>query len=84
MSSSGTIALGEIWSMLDHCAPGYSKKERKHNWLVMYRGISYPSLPLGPHGARKNPEIQIGHVKNLARQFRILDCARTQLEQLRY
>lgn len=83
MSSSGTIALSAIWATLARCAPGYSKKARKHNWLVVYGQHSYPGLPLGPHGARKDPDIQVGHVRNLARQLGIVDCAKTQLEQLR-
>ncbi len=60
--------------MLDDCAPGYTKKAREHNWLVTYGKVSYPSLPRGGHGRRENPSIQIGHVRNMVRQFGIQDC----------
>lgn len=83
MSSLGTIALSAIWAMLDHCAPGHTRKARKHNWVVMYAGLTYPRLPVGEHGARRDPEIQIGHVRNMARHFGIMECAKGQLEQLR-
>ena len=69
--------------MLDRCAPGRTRKEREHNWVVMYRGRTYPRLPRGEHGARKNPEIQVGHVKQMVRHFEIEACAKSQIELLR-
>jgi hypothetical protein len=69
--------------MLDHCAPGHSRKQRTHNWVVSYRASTFPNLPVGEHGQRKNPEIQVGHVKAMVRQLGIADCAKTQIERLR-
>ena len=83
MSSFGTVGLKEVWAMLDVCAPGYSKKETPHKWRITFNGKTYPSLPLGPHGNRKNPSIQMGHVKNMARHLGILDCVLGQLESMR-
>lgn len=83
MPSSGTIPLNDIWAMLDACAPGYTKRQRQHNWLVMYNGKTFPRLPLGPHGARANPSIQIGHVRQMVRTLGIEECAKQHLEQLR-
>ena len=37
MSSSGQITLEEIWAMLDHCAPGWTKKDRDHNTAIKAR-----------------------------------------------
>ena len=83
MTSKGTVRLAAIWKMLDRCAPGWKKKERPHNWVVLFAGRSYPRLPLGEHGARHNPSIQIGHVRNMVRFFGIEDCARGQIPALR-
>jgi hypothetical protein len=62
--------------MLEICAPGYARKLREHNWLVTWNGRSFPNLP-------KYPEIQIGHVRKMARSLGIVECARQQLPQLR-
>ena len=83
MSSFGTIPLSVVWAMLDHCAPGHTRVAKKHNWIVRFGTLTYPRFPLGEHGARKDPEIQIGHVRNLARHFGIVECAKSQIEQLR-
>lgn len=76
MSSFGTVALGDAWAMLENCAPGYRAKRNPHHWCVFYGQASFPSLPLGKHGSRTNPEIEIGHIKQIARRFDILDCAK--------
>jgi hypothetical protein len=75
--------LKDLWAMLDACAPGHTRKERDHNWLVRYDGKEYPRLPKGPHGRRENPPIQVGHVKNMARHLGILECAKQRLEALK-
>lgn len=82
MSSSGTIPLAEIWAMLDHCAPGHTRKQRDHNWIVRYNGKTYPSLPVGEHGARRNVSIEVGHVKKMVRTLEIADCAKKKIERL--
>jgi hypothetical protein len=83
VSSSGTIALSKIWAMLDHCAPGHSREQRTHNWIIKYLNHTFHRLPVGEHGARKDPEIQVGHVKQMVRLFEIMDCARSQIDRLR-
>jgi len=82
MSSFGTITLKKIWKMLKECAPGYTKEERDHNWLVRYDGKSFHNLPKGPH-KRAKAEIEIGHVRQLVRLFEIEDCASTEIPALR-
>lgn len=83
MGSFGTVALQAIWTMLENCAPGHTRKAKTHNWVIRYRGKTYPSFPLGPHGKRENPEIEVGHVKRMVRFLGILECAKAHLEQLR-
>jgi hypothetical protein len=62
--------------MLDHCCPGWTKTETDHFWRIDFGAGSYPTLPKGAHGNRKNPEIQAGHVRTMARQFNSYDCAK--------
>ncbi len=82
MGSTGTVGLKTVWAMLGHCAPGYTVKQTKHYWQITYAGRTYPSFPLGKHGKRENPPIQVGHVKRMVRYFSILDCAKGVIEQL--
>jgi len=65
--------------MLNDCAPGAVIVPKPHKNWVHWNGRTYRDLPLGKHGARQNPEIQIGHVKRMARFFEILDCAKEHL-----
>lgn len=83
MGSTGTVALQEIWRMLNRCAPGHQVTQTNHHWCIRYGGKTYPSLPLGDHGARKNPDIQVGHIKKMARTLDIYPCAQETLPQLR-
>lgn len=84
MSSFGQIPLKEIWAMLDSCAPGYTRKLREHNYVVRFQDRSFPSLPLGPHGKRENPPIQMGKVKQMVRQLGLdPECVKRHLPQLK-
>lgn len=70
--------------MLDHCAPGHTRKARVHNYVVYFGGLAYPRLPLGEHGRRDNPAIQLGHIKQMVRQLKLdLDCVSRYLPQLK-
>jgi hypothetical protein len=84
MTSFGQIALKDIWRMLDDCAPGHTRKAREHNHCIQFEGRIFPSLPLGKHGKRKNPQIEAGHVKQMVRQLEIdPDCTKRHLPQLK-
>jgi hypothetical protein len=75
VTSFGQVPLKKIWELLDQCAPGHTRKARVHNYVVRYNGKTYPTLPLGQHGKRENPPIQIGHVRQMVRQLGIdRDC----------
>ena len=65
------VRLDDVWRMLDHCLPGYTKLEKPHCWTVKFSGRSYPRIPLGPHGRRHNPETEAGHIRSLVRFFGI-------------
>jgi hypothetical protein len=57
--------------MLQRCAPGFTATETDHNYCIRYNGRTYPTLPLGEHGPRHNPEIKRGHVRQMARQLEL-------------
>jgi hypothetical protein len=66
--------------MLDRCIGSGKWKpipgKNNEYWRVEVLGHSpYPRLPTGKHGNRENPEIECGHVKNMARFFGIEECA---------
>lgn len=81
MSCFGVVRLKQVLAMLEDCAPGFAIKQRPHNYCVTYRGRSFPRLPRGAHGS-KNPEIETGHIKQMARQLGIEQCAKDHLPQL--
>ena len=76
------INLNDVWAMLDKCAPGYGRKESEHFHRVTYQGKTFRALPLGAHGKRKNPEIEAGHVRSMARHLEIEKCCREQLPDI--
>ena len=76
MSSTGTVSIKEIWVMLKKCAPGHVVVEKEHHYRVTYGALVFPALPLGQHGKRDNSQIQVGHVKKMARTLGILPCAK--------
>lgn len=70
--------------MLDDCAPGHTVVTRVHNYVVRYKERSFPRLPLGAHGKRDNPDVEVGHVKQMVRQLELpTDCVKRHLPQLK-
>jgi hypothetical protein len=80
MASTGLVSLKEIEEMLAACAPGARIEAKVHHNWVHYNGLTYRGLPRGAHGHRRNPEIQVGHVRKMARHLGILDCAKRHLD----
>jgi hypothetical protein len=69
--------------MLDACAPGARIEARKHrNWVYYGKYSIFRNLPMGEHGSRANPEIQIGWVRQLVRHFEIYECAKNHIPNL--
>lgn len=66
--------------MLDACAPGWTKTETEHHYCVKWKGRTYPSLSKGKHGKKAGAgEVQVGQVRQLVRQFGIINCAKKHL-----
>jgi len=52
-----------------------TRTEGDHYWQIKSaEGVIFATLPLGKHGA-KRPEVEIGHVRQMARLFKIQKCA---------
>lgn len=81
MVSTGQVPFKSIRKMLDECAPGHKIKVKKHKTWV-YFGKKKAFLPKGPHGAKRSYSLEIGHIRNMVRQFEIEKCAKEQLPQL--
>lgn len=69
-----TIRLADVWKALDHCCPGNQRTTSDHYCGVSWKGKTYPRMPLGKHGQRKNPEIEAGHVRQMIRFFGVTTC----------
>ena len=62
---------------MDHCAPGYTWKEKVHNIWVYYNNKTYANLP-------KQKEIAVGHIRKMLRHLGVDPaCAGEYIEQLR-
>jgi hypothetical protein len=55
--------------MLKDCAPGSTVRLATHSRVVSYGKLTYRDLP-------KFSEIEIGHIRKMARHFGIRDCAK--------
>jgi hypothetical protein len=75
MASRGTVSLPDIEAMLSDCMPGHTMVKKKHRYLIHWKGKDFGRLPLGEHGKRTRVEIEVGHIRALARAFDITDCA---------
>jgi hypothetical protein len=85
--SSGVVQLTVIWAMLDVCAPGYTTLEHDHSWDICWETFRFPRLPLGRHGRSRQTgraEVQPGHVRQLVRQFGIVECAKKLIPALKH
>jgi hypothetical protein len=78
----GQIPWKAVRKMLDVCEDGWRYEDKVHKRWLYYRGRR-AFLPLGKHGHRRNPEIEVGHIRGLVRQLGIDDCAKQELELLR-
>lgn len=72
MSSFGQVPLKEVWAMLAQCAPAHDIHETDHFYRIRYNGKTYPSFP-------KKRQVDVGHVRKMARHLEILVCAKTYL-----
>jgi hypothetical protein len=80
------VTLAEVWAMLAKCAPGYVATPHDHSWDVRWRELRYPFLPLGRHGRSRQTgraEVEVGHVRQMARMFGIFECAAEEIHSLK-
>jgi hypothetical protein len=77
------VRLDDVWRMLDSCLAGYEAIQKPHRWNVKFNGRVYHEIPLGRHGARKNPEIETGHIRGLVQFFGIESECYSQFLNLR-
>jgi integrase len=69
--------------ILGHSTSQMTSHASAHLSPAHLAGAADRSLPVGPHGKRHNPAIQVGHVKNMVKHFGIEECAKGQIERLR-
>ena len=60
---AGLVKLSEIRALLAACAPGATIQTNLHHHWVHFKEKTFRRLPLGKHGARIDPEIEIGYVR---------------------
>lgn len=75
MGSGGQVPQRDVWDMLDACAPGWWKKETDHYFQIFWNRLTYQSFP-------KARQVDLGHVRKMARHFSITDCAKKQIQAL--
>lgn len=76
--------MKSLVSMFERCAPGFTIEEKLHHFWVRYNGRVYRTLPLGPHGARHNVEIQCRVVRQVVAFFELEHaCVEEQLEEMK-
>ena len=69
---SALVGWKAVQKMLDDCAPGWTWQLKTHFRLINAKGRTYPTLP-------KNAEIEVGHLRKMARHLGILECAKKHL-----
>lgn len=75
------VRESKVWAALDQCAPGATVETKRHRKWVKVAGKTYRGFPRGGHGER-NPEVELGHARNLGRFFNILDCLKRVISAL--
>lgn len=63
------VSFADVKAMLDACAPGHRVSLKTHNRQILWNKRTYPTFP-------KYDEVEIGHVKKMARYLGILECAK--------
>lgn len=73
MSSFGQVPIQDVWDMLTACALGHTVQATTHFYCIRYKAKTYPSFP-------KKRQVDVGHVRKMARHLEILDCATKHLD----
>ena len=72
---SATERFADIRKMMDTCARGWTFHVSKHSRVIKYNSMVYRKFP-------KHDDVELGHIRHMARHFGILECARTILVSL--
>jgi hypothetical protein len=68
---SASVRYADVERMLEACAPGFTVRRTTHGRSICYGGKTYRNFP-------KHDDIELGHVRKMARHFGILECAKKQ------
>lgn len=68
------VVFKKVVTLLEDCAHGYDLRQDAHSIAVLYQGKT-AYLPKGGHGRKGNHQIEVGHVRKMARTLGIVDCA---------
>ena len=74
--------MKDILGMLRECAPGFTIERKQHHFWVRFGDRTFRGLPTGEHGER-NPEIQVGTIRQMVRRLGIEECAKKHLPILK-
>ena len=69
------VVFKKVVKMLEECARGYELRQYRHHVAVLYQR-KLALLPKGGHGRIGNHQIEVGHVRRMARTLGILECAK--------
>lgn len=72
---SASVRFSDVERMLEECAPGYTLRLATHSRVISYNGKTYRTMP-------KFPEVELGHIRKMARYLQIMECAKRHLAQL--
>ena len=67
------VVFRKVVAVLEKCAPGYKLKRLPHFIAVLYDNKT-AYLPKGGHGRTGNHQIEVGHVRKMARTLGIVEC----------
>ncbi len=84
MGGHGTFKERDILAALEQCLSGFTVRDFEHHYSIRLSSSGLTGkLPHPKHGKREGSgEIQGGHIRKLARLFRIEHCMGTKLPGL--
>jgi hypothetical protein len=80
----GQVRHSDVWALLDHCAPGWSKELKKHRVWIRWNGKTYIGMPKGPgRTLERDHDVAIQKVRQMVTHLDIDPaCAHGAMPQL--